>query len=447
MTKFITRLNTSNLLQLLIFVLFLNYKSVSPWENCSNRGEVHYREGGRQALCGSNRTVTNSTGIENLAGKIVTRTELTRRTKTRLESILQYLSIKGISDVLTTYSSMDDEDGIQFDFRKREDAYTRTRPEEYPYAVLLHIELTSGEFTTCSGTLLTDEWVLTASHCLYIPEDPVETVWVCAGCNSLEEVEDFLETNETLPHTAQLIRSETYLYHPDYPELQSSFDIGLVKAYKKFKMTNYVKTARLATTPWQHEGYRTCVTTGFGVVRDELQSPHDLYRKTHVLDVKKPCVCDHMVRFISYLEGDEAAGRMLCAKPKQDFGICSADSGGGLLCEEDGDFLIRGLNQLTMGFQDVRYCEADIFRYFSEIQNFEECGDKNLVSIFQDSYYHLPWINKHVKLFSNISEEKIMEDLKSINTGVRVNFSIWATFVNVNLVKMVFCKVINFDVI
>ncbi len=44
-----------------------------------------------------------------------------------------------------------------------------TLPNEYPWQAYLQMEMMSGKYYACGGSLIADRWVLTAGHCVQIP--------------------------------------------------------------------------------------------------------------------------------------------------------------------------------------------------------------------------------------------------------------------------------------
>lgn len=188
------------------------------------------------------------------------------------------------------------DEGIIFDWRAREDTYEITPPQDYPYAVLIVMYKKAKIIGICSGTIITDIWVLTASHCI---EDIDESL-VYAGGNSLQEYNEHNLKLRPLPKTAQLRRSAETIMHPLFKESTGDCDVALIRVDGKFLMTKYVNVIRLTTTPWNrsYHTYTTCTLTGFGVVQMGQTRKDDARRKTHHLEMKSPCLCSFRLQIM-----------------------------------------------------------------------------------------------------------------------------------------------------
>lgn len=322
--------------------------------------------------------------------------------------------------VITSDGNLSEEGGIEFDPRRREDAYKKTDPREYPYAVAILFVYKKVKYV-CSGSLLTAEWVLTAAHC--VKDYGKGKIYVYAGGHSLVEAIAWVKNNTSLPPASQLIEAKEFLYN------DQGLDTALIKLPDKFNLTDTVKTIQLSNTTWKHIGYKECVTTAFGSVSGSKPNVDDYSRKTQKLQVKQPCLCSFWFKLLTVTPIDD----LFCAKPIQDYGVCFGDSGGGLVC--DGKLV--AVNMFILAFKDVYYCELNLVgALFNGIfgLNVEKCGEKNTLSVFQATCRSLPWINQHVKLFSN---NDLSECAHLSSSGTLVYIRLWVILTIMSLILLV----------
>lgn len=263
---------------------------------------------------------------------------------------------------------------IVFDEKAREDGFKVTTPEEAPYAVILRLLYGTAPLGVCSGSLITPRWVITAAHCFTLVYDKVI---VYAGGNSVKEIDN----DEKLKGSDWQYQHKVYT-HPLYiPSRKAKYDVALVELGRDFGMTATVNTMNLSLESWKYDTYQDCELTGFGRVYLADQSVLDNTRKSHFLEVDNYCECVRLPKL------------MMCSRPRDDYGICSGDSGGGLIC--DGQLVAVAVGLIA--FRDIDTCTV-VDKHLTQ-----ECAVRNTLNIFVQICPYLQWVTSLVKSINQSS--------------------------------------------
>jgi secreted trypsin-like serine protease len=175
---------------------------------------------------------------------------------------------------------------------------------------------------TCGGTLLNEEYVLTAAHCIG-SEDPSE-ITITAGMHNME-------LDENTETTRQVRQAQNVTVHPDYNEDTIKNDLALVRLDRPVDFNENVQPACLPGPDPKPDSEVVLIGWGVTSTGGEL-SP--------VLKQTEVQVVDHCDKI---WEGVDDSTQ-LCFKDKTlTSASCQGDSGGPALQEHDGQWVVEGV--------------------------------------------------------------------------------------------------------
>ncbi|XP_071518603.1 trypsin-1-like isoform X2 [Panulirus ornatus] len=207
-----------------------------------------------------------------------------------------------------------------------------------------------GRYHSCGGSVLNENFVITAGHC--VSGHSESSITVVAGEYNLKESSG----------DEQERKAEALLLHEHYDGSTNTNDIALIKLTEPLVMNDMVKPIQL---PGQMELVAVntlCTTTGWGTTT-QGGSVADILRKVDV-----PVVSDNTCRE-SYGVTD-IADHMLCAGYKEGGkDTCQGDSGGPFVCLGK----LHGLTSWGYG-----------------------CARPNYPGVYTEVAYFREWIDSHM---------------------------------------------------
>jgi len=203
-----------------------------------------------------------------------------------------------------------------------------TEVSEYPWQIgMVH---TGKSSVWCGGSVISDQWILTAAHC--VPKATTSNIEVLLGEH---DYKDKTETNEIRAKVTKIIS------HPKYNDQTMDMDFALLKLEKKidFSANSHIRPICLPDNVNELYTNAEAIVTGWGTTSSGGSASSTLQEVMVKVISNSDCNKDYSGKINS---------NMICAK-RSGKDACQGDSGGPLVSSNGGDGVTAGQNYEQVG--------------------------------------------------------------------------------------------------
>ncbi|KAM3598544.1 uncharacterized protein V6R79_019281 [Siganus canaliculatus] len=201
--------------------------------------------------------------------------------------------------------------------------------------------------TYCGGTLITNQWVLTAAQCVESTFD----LLVALGTNTLNPVSI----------TGDIVSVSDVVLHPNYNPESLEHDLALLKLTSPVEFTPFIQPVCLAAEDSVFDEGTIFVSTGWGYIHTDVSLPSP----RHLREVTLPLVSNEDC--IKIYSG--VTDNMICAGGEAGRGTCYGDGGAPLMLEVNARWVQAGVSS----FLSSRGCAVDnVPTGFTRVSKFQQ---------------------------------------------------------------------------
>ncbi|XP_064627124.1 chymotrypsinogen A-like [Lineus longissimus] len=212
-------------------------------------------------------------------------------------------------------------------------------PNSWPWQVALYY---NGQ-QVCGGSLIDEEWVVTAAHCF--AGGSTSSWLVYAGKHKLTRSEA----------TQQNLRVAAIYTHGSYNSNTMHNDIALIKLSTKATFNSAVSAVCLPSKTQYFGTGRTCYATGWGETSAQGLKRVEKAASTTLQQVAVPIISSSTCGSSRYYGSDYSSSYMICAGYSNGgMDSCQGDSGGPLVTSVSGRWYLAGVTSWGIGCAKAR---------------------------------------------------------------------------------------------